>query len=360
MADADLRSCFKCFVIESNPIIEQIWISIRVKSMDLSVGCVYRPPNSSGDLFINTIELQLINCNLTFPLVLGDMNIDFLDGNSQLTLKLKQCLNSLNMTQLIKEPTRVARSSATLLDLIVISDARIINESIVNPSEISDHDLVYCRIKLSFNNTLKFITYRDYSAFDYDAFLLDLQRIPFHFMFNMSVDSKIIFFKQQILSLFDHHAPIRKVRITKSPVPQFYRPQSSHKPFQKPQMQTVQPVSEPRPLQQNSTQFKFAKSPAQLQEKRKFKPVPVVEIGSSRVTRSNSNKNSSTPPGKPKWVAEELYYQAEDEQFNLQEFDNEEGAYGYTEVQQISVEEENEDEFSHNTHLYYLISYYPK
>ncbi|KAI4466573.1 hypothetical protein MML48_2g00000186 [Holotrichia oblita] len=103
----DARSCFKCFVIESNPIIEQIWISIRVKSMDLSVGCVYRPPNSSADLFINTIELQLINCNLTFPLVfcLGDMNIDFLDGNSQLTLKLKQCLNSLNMIQLIKEPT---------------------------------------------------------------------------------------------------------------------------------------------------------------------------------------------------------------------------------------------------------------
>ncbi|KAI4455891.1 hypothetical protein MML48_8g00001084 [Holotrichia oblita] len=215
------RSCFKCFVIKSNPIIEHIWISIRVKSMDLSVGCVYRPPNSSGDPFINTRELQLINCNLTLPLVfcLGDMNIDFLDGNSQLTLKLKQCLNSLNMNQLIKEPTRVARSSATLLYLIVTSDARIIHESIVNPSEISDHDLVYCRIKLSFNNTPKFITYRDFSAFDYDAFLLDLQRMPFHFMFNMSVDNKIIFFIQQILSLFDHHAPIRKVRITKCKKP---------------------------------------------------------------------------------------------------------------------------------------------
>ena len=73
-------------------------------------------------------------------LIVGDLNCDFIKNaaNSQ-TKQLIDLINVFQLTQLIKEPTRITDTTATLLDVAIVSKPDNICRSGVFHIGISDH-----------------------------------------------------------------------------------------------------------------------------------------------------------------------------------------------------------------------------
>ena len=73
--------------------------------------------------FINVLEVA--NAEKKDVIIMGDLNCNFSPGASWCqgeTKKLrKSILQSMNMTQVVNEPTRVTRESQTLIDIICTS-----------------------------------------------------------------------------------------------------------------------------------------------------------------------------------------------------------------------------------------------
>ena len=53
-------------------------------------------------------------------IIVGDLNCDLISV-SNYTKRLNDLLNVFQMTQLIKEPTRITNTSATLIDVAIVS-----------------------------------------------------------------------------------------------------------------------------------------------------------------------------------------------------------------------------------------------
>ncbi|KAK9696358.1 hypothetical protein QE152_g31949 [Popillia japonica] len=106
-----------CFYIQTslNPkvsntseVIEQLWVTIRLASLSVSLGVVYRPADVGDGGFIDHLEESLSTHNTTSDHVLcmGDINIDMLDVDGSATMRFKDMFNALDFCQVINEPTR--------------------------------------------------------------------------------------------------------------------------------------------------------------------------------------------------------------------------------------------------------------
>jgi hypothetical protein len=79
--------------------------------------------------------------------VVGDLNCNLLKSGPE-SDALNELCSSLNLFQLIKEPTRVTLQSSSLIDVILTSNTSLVVESGVEETHISDHFLVYSILKL--------------------------------------------------------------------------------------------------------------------------------------------------------------------------------------------------------------------
>ena len=121
--------------------------------------------------------------------ILGDLNANLMP-NSNLPKKDKQELlnfsRTFDLSQLIKEPTRITDTSRTLIDLIFVNNEHRIVKSGVVPVPLSDHHLVFCIIKAGVLNKAKprLIEYRSYKNFDENEFNNDIRNVPWHVVDN--------------------------------------------------------------------------------------------------------------------------------------------------------------------------------
>ena len=116
------------------------------KTKPFIVGVCYRPPKQS--CFYDILSEINNNTNIFFEyecIVLGDFNTNVQSSKSCSLLKaFKQFCSCCNLSQLIKEPTRITDQSSTLIDLILVSNPDKICNSGVIQSGISDHNIIYC------------------------------------------------------------------------------------------------------------------------------------------------------------------------------------------------------------------------
>ena len=129
--------CYKHLSHLDQPGVEAVWLEISIsKSSPILGGSCYRNPASRVD-WIHTFTA--IMDNVVFEskelILLGDFNIDLQKSNSQWTYNL----DTYNLHQLIKLPTRVTQNSATLIDHIYVSETRYAIETCVPISNVSDH-----------------------------------------------------------------------------------------------------------------------------------------------------------------------------------------------------------------------------
>ena len=131
---------------------------------------------------------------------------------------LQSKLDALNLTQMIKEPTRYNPKSVTmgtLLDIILIK----YTSAVVN-QDLSDHCLIAC---IRYGSEVKrppLITVkRSLKHFSKQAFLIDLARVSWKDIDLIpSVEDAWWLFKSYFLTILNKHSPFKKRRtITGSP-----------------------------------------------------------------------------------------------------------------------------------------------
>nr|CAI5826787.1 unnamed protein product [Callosobruchus analis] len=90
-------------------------------------------------------------------------------------------------------------------------------------ADLSDHQLVYCKIgKFVRNTEPKMVTVRDFKNFDFDRFQYNLVRIPFFGIYDtVDIDRKVHILEDNPVKLFNIHAPQIVVRCTKPVAPWF-------------------------------------------------------------------------------------------------------------------------------------------
>ena len=116
-------------------------------------------------------------------IILGNLNTNMM-SNSKLPKNDKhELLNfsgTFDLTQLIKEPTRITDTSRALIDLIFVNNDHRVVKSGVIPVLLSDHYLVFCILKAGvfIKAQLRSFEYRSYKNFDANLFNDELRNVP--------------------------------------------------------------------------------------------------------------------------------------------------------------------------------------
>lgn len=82
--------------------------------------CVYRPPTGDFNIFESVIEdlFNKLKSNNKRKIICGDFNVNILEVDSPLSIRLVNLFKSYNLVNLFFEPTRITATSSTCLDNI--------------------------------------------------------------------------------------------------------------------------------------------------------------------------------------------------------------------------------------------------
>jgi exonuclease III len=122
----------------------------EVKNFELSITelidykviliCIYRSSAGKFVVFLNKLELiiqELSNKNKRLILS-GDWNINFLQDGLHVR-EINNVLIRYNLTNTVKVPTRITKTSSSLLDVIIIHEEKLIEPARVIELGMSDH-----------------------------------------------------------------------------------------------------------------------------------------------------------------------------------------------------------------------------
>ncbi len=148
-------------------------------------------------------------------IVVGDLNCDVLKPDSPSAIALLNFSESVNLTQLIKEPTRVTENSTSLIDVIMTSNVNLVENHGVVSSHISDHYLTYVLVKLKMPKpSVSYICTRSYKNYESDRLLADLQQVPWYEISLVDdVNEMLALFNERFLDVLEKHAPVKIVKI---------------------------------------------------------------------------------------------------------------------------------------------------
>ena len=102
--------------------------------------CIYRPPDSNFQLFLEILELIMQNTQSKKKNILmcGDWNFNFMVDNKR-TQEVKNLLESYNLTNTVRLPTRITPTSKSLIDVMIINKQHSKSEISVVEMGFSDH-----------------------------------------------------------------------------------------------------------------------------------------------------------------------------------------------------------------------------
>ena len=198
------------------------------------VGFIYQnpatPPQRVDD-FVSIMD-KVNACDLSV-VVLGDFNIDLLASKPLWGPLWHNTTESLGLTQIIKEPTRITGKSATLLDHIYTNNSSFIISSGTSDVSMSDHKPITCNISFKLPKQKfkghTYILYRLFKHFDKEAYLTDLCLTDFSAVMNCTdPDNAASIFLDILLSTIDNHAPVRRKRVKQSTLPNWMTPEIKH------------------------------------------------------------------------------------------------------------------------------------
>ena len=135
--------------------------------------------------------------------------------------EIKEILYRNKLKQLIKQPTRITETSKTLIDIICTNNERNASDTIVEPSAISDPDLIGINRKTNCQKYIprKLFT-RDHKNYDENAFGRELSLTDWHLLFSIN-DFNLSWnaFKDKLQQLVNVHAPLTEKMIRGKPAP---------------------------------------------------------------------------------------------------------------------------------------------
>ena len=204
---------------------EFMMFKVKINRSWFALAGIYKPPNIPKSQW--KFELSSIFDAATTisndVILLGDFNCDMIEPNKPPMDGRDLCdlLDIYNLENLIKSPTRITKTSKTLLDVILKNNKKRILSSGVVDVQISDQFLVFTILRLSAPRLQSRKIYaRRYKNFNSDTFLEDLQNAPFHIMDVFDdVDNKLFAFESLYLDIINEQVPIKKFHARGNQVP---------------------------------------------------------------------------------------------------------------------------------------------
>ena len=131
---------------------QQLWLKVQCrKSKSFLLCAAYRPDLVSMSRFLDdfiTSFMDSLLLGMEF-MVAGDLNADILPGSSCPEGRaLMDLCNSLNLSQLVIQPTRTTDTSVTLIDVALTTNKSFITICDVNISAVADYWLVAVTLNL--------------------------------------------------------------------------------------------------------------------------------------------------------------------------------------------------------------------
>ena len=203
--------------------IHQLCLQVQIAKRKSLVICIaYRPPESpiayfEQEFFASYSKALSLNKDIVLT---GDLNCDLSTKNPKSDALLSFC-TSVNATQLITTPTRVTKTSSTIVDVVIVSNPNLVKTSGVMNLSISDHFLVYSVLNLKITKSdLPKITTRSYKKYSIEQFSEDISRIPWDTIDLIdTVDNKLDAFNDLFLTCLDQHAPVKTFRSKRTSTP---------------------------------------------------------------------------------------------------------------------------------------------
>lgn len=151
-----------------------------------------------------------------------DVNIDMLSPLYYLTKRYQTILDVFGLTQVMTHPTRITKTTKTLIDHLNTSyPQKVTDTGIVPCSIISDHDAIYTCINVClprFQPQFKHI--RDMKNFKEDSLIEDFSSLPMSIIScSDDPDEQFETLNSLILEIIGRHAPLKRIRVTRPPVP---------------------------------------------------------------------------------------------------------------------------------------------
>ena len=190
--------------------LECLCIEISTKNAKRFVIIImYRPPDTSKHLNkdFNQLFAQLLpKSSNTKTIVMGDMNVNFLDKNNK---EIKSLLQLNGFSQLIKEATRIDDDTRSLIDIIATNNASTIRKTGVIPTCLSDHEMIGFVRKV---NNIKYkprtIHCRDYRYYDSDKLKEHLKNQNWTKLYECNnVNDAWCFMKDILLTAYNNFCP---------------------------------------------------------------------------------------------------------------------------------------------------------
>ena len=179
---------------------QQLWIKVQARHCKSILICtVYRPPSAtlifSDGMTNSLLDMLLLGNDI---IILGDLNCNILNDTAD-SRTFKELCATFNLTQLVKEQTRITEKKRSLIDVIMCTDPTLAESCSVIASSISDDNLIEVTLRIRRpKGKAKYATARRYSRYASDSFCEDLLLVPWH-MVNFLMTS-ILKWKHLILS----------------------------------------------------------------------------------------------------------------------------------------------------------------
>ena len=189
-----------------------MWLQLELKdTCKTFIANVYRPRDGKLQNFTELLELQTLDLYTqgnTDIVIMGDMNIDLLKRNTD-TTKYKDCLHTLPLQQLVKDPTRLTDRTRTLIDHINVNHTEMYYTAGSSELGISDHSLVYTvRKKYKEDNETFYVWTRSNREYDKKRFRTEVERTCWDFVTSLgNVDKALEAFTCKLNQIIDKFAP---------------------------------------------------------------------------------------------------------------------------------------------------------
>ena len=205
---------------------EMIFVEITIGVVKMAVGVIYKSPLIPYSVFAAIHEnIAFITSKYENCIILGDMNIDHLKINSSpLRFFNTYFTEPFAFSQIVDKPTRITKTSSTLIDLMLTSNTDNVKvHGVVDTPGISDHCLTFMAYSLRKPKfKAKMVTRRDFRNFDEELFIKDMEKAPWGNILAVGdndIDNKVTIFENIHKEVIDRHAPFRTFRVTRPASP---------------------------------------------------------------------------------------------------------------------------------------------
>ena len=152
----------------------------------------------------------------------GDINFHLIGRPDSLVTRYSNTLDMFGLQQIVTKPTRVTRTSRTLIDYIITNYPKRISATDVIPTSIvSDHDAPFACTNVRVNRYQPRYKYiRNMKTFDEQEFISDLDTLPLNIVSSSDdLEEQLEYLNSMFKECLERHAPLRRVRVTRPPAP---------------------------------------------------------------------------------------------------------------------------------------------